>query len=322
MTRPALPDARRRLALQAAAAAGTALALPTARAQDFPKITFGYTAVTDFASVFVAVEEGLFAKRKLEVEPKFIPLNSTIPAAIQSDSLQLGGPTPSVFLQAVDGGLDHVVVAGGGTTSKTMTGIGLVAKAGAGIRTAQDCVGKRIGVPGLGAFLHVSFRAWLKQSGVDHKRVTFIEAPFPQHGDLLRGGSLDAVVTADPFMARILDAGTGYVASYYSTFLPDGQPTIVFAGKRSWVEANAGAVRAFQAAIQEAAAFMTRAGNEPKVRAAIGKYIKLPPEVLARTQISPPGPVIGERQLAYWVGLMKDQEMLKTDPAVARLIFK
>ena len=75
---------------------------------------FGYTAVTDFASVFVAAEEGYFKKRGLDVELKFIPLNSTIPAALQSDSLQIGGPTPSVFLQAVDGGLDLVLVAGGG----------------------------------------------------------------------------------------------------------------------------------------------------------------------------------------------------------------
>ncbi len=316
------PPLQRRRALQTLAAGAAALALPGARAQAFPKIVFGYTAVTDFASVFVAAEEGLFAKRKLEVEPKFIPLNSTIPAALQSDSLQIGGPTPSVFLQAVDGGLDHVVVAGGGMTSKTITGIGLVARSGAGIRTAADCVGKKIGVPGLGAFLHVSFRAWLKQSGVDYRQVNFVEAAFPQHADLLRGGTLDAVVTGDPFMSRILDSGAGYVASYYSTFLPDGQPTIVYAARRDWVNANATAVRAFQASIQEAAAFMVKPANNDRLRAAIGKYIKLPPEVLAKAQISPPSPIIVDKQLAYWVGLMNDQGMLKSTPDVGKLIFK
>ena len=323
MARSRHPHHDRRLALQSLAATAAALAVPgLARAQAFPKITFGYTAVTDFTSVFVAVEEGFFRKRNVEVEPKFIPLNSTIPAALQSDSLQIGGPTPSVFLQSVDGGLDHVVVGGGGVTSKSITGLGLVARAGAGIRTAQDTVGKKIGVPGLGAFLHVTFRAWLKQSGVDHKKVTFIEAPFPQHGDLLRGGSLDAVVTADPFMSRIVDSGMGYVASYYSTFLPDGQPTILYAARRDWAQANAAAVRAFQAGVQEGAAFISKPGNNDRVRAAIGKFIKLPPEVLAKTQISPPGPVVTDKQLAYWVGLMKDQEMLKGNLDLARLIFK
>ena len=310
----------RRTALSSLAAAGATLALP-AWSQS-TKIVFGYTAVTDFASVFIAAEEGYFTKRGLNVELKFIPINSTIPAAIQSDSLQLGGPTPSVFLQSVDGGLDHVVVAGGGITSKSGTGCGLVATAGSGIRTPQDCVGKKIGVPGLGAFLHVTFRAWLKQSGVDYKKVNFIEASFPQHGDLLRGGSLDAVVTADPFMSRIVDSGAGYVASYYSTFLAEGNPTIVYAAKREWVQKNAAAAKAFREAVQEAAAFMVQAKNDGKVRAAIGKYTKLPAEVVAKIQISPPGPLINEKQLTYWVGLMKEQGMLQTEPKVSTLIFK
>ncbi|MES2512423.1 MAG: ABC transporter substrate-binding protein [Pseudomonadota bacterium] len=310
----------RRTALTTLGAASAAMAFP-AFAQS-GKIVFGYTAVTDFASVFVAAEQGYFTKRKLDVELKFIPLNSTIPAAIQSDSLQMGGPTPSVFLQSVEGGLDHVVFAGGGITSKTITGFGLVAKAGSGIRTAQDVVGKKVGVPGLGAFLHVTFRAWLKQSGVDYKKVNFVEASFPQHGDLLRGGSIDAVVSADPFMSRIVDSGVGYVASYYSTFLEAGNHTIVYAAKRDWAQKNAAQVRLFREAVLEAATFIGQPKNDEAVRAAIAKYTKLPPAIVAKVQISPPGPTVSEKQMAYWVGLMKDQGMLQTDPKVANLIFK
>jgi NitT/TauT family transport system substrate-binding protein len=305
----------------AAAAALGPVALP-ARAQANTKIVLGYTAVTDFASAFVAAEQGFFAKRKLDVELKFIPLNSTIPAALQSDSLQVGGPTPSVFLQAVDGGLDLVVLAGAGVTSKAITGFGVVARSGAGIKNPQDFVGKKVGVPGLGAFLQVTFRAWLKANGVDYKKVNFVEAAFPQHGDLLRGGSIDAVVTADPFMARITDSGAGYVVSYYSTFLPEGNPTIVYASTRTWAKANAGAAKGFREAIVDGANFIKEPKNDAAVRAAIGKFIKLPPEVLAKAQISPPGPIVTEKQLAYWVGLMKEQEMLKGNPDLATLIVK
>lgn len=313
---------KRRTLLSVLAAASASAALPSRAQQSNPKIVFGYTAVTDFASVFVAAEEGYFKKRSLDVELKFIPLNSTIPAALQSDSLQIGGPTPSVFLQAVDGGLDLVLVAGGGLTSKTITGFGLVARAGSGIKSAQDCVGKKIGVPGLGAFLHVTFRAWLKDSGVDYRKVNFVEAAFPQHADLLRGGSVDAVVSADPFMSRITESGAGYVASYYSTFLPENNQTIVHAAKREWVAKNPATARAFREALVESAAFMQQPKNDAKVRASIGKYIKLPPEVLAKVQVSPPGPVVTDKQLGYWTGLMKEQDMLKTPIDVAKLIAK
>ena len=130
------------------------------------------------------------------------------------------------------------------------------------------------------------------------------------------------MVSADPFMSRITDSGMGYVASYYSTFLPEGQPTIIYTARRDWVEKNAASARAFQQAVQEAAAFIGKPANNDKVRAAIGKYIKLPPPVLAKAQISPPGPVVTEKQLAYWVDLMKDQEMLKGSPQPAKLLFK
>ncbi len=311
----------RRQVLSWSAAAVGAATLPV-QAQTPTKIVFGFTAVNDFASVFVAKEEGYFSKRGLDVEPKFIPLNPSIPAAIQSDSLQMGGPTPSVYLQALDGGLDHVVVGGGGMTSKSLTGVGFVARAGSGIRTAQDCVGRKIGVPGLGAYLHVSFRAWLKLNKVDPAKVNFVEVSFPQHSDLLRAGSIDGVVTGDPFMARILASGTGYVASYYTTFQPDGMPTILYTARRDWVAKNGPAVKAFQESIIEAANFIKKPANDAAVRAHIGKFIKLPPEILASMQLSPPSPVIVEKQLTYWVDMMNDQKMLKASPNVPSLIAK
>jgi NitT/TauT family transport system substrate-binding protein len=313
---------RRTLVAAAGLAPSTLLSTlmsPAAHAQG-SKILFGYTAVTDFTSVFVAAEEGFFKKRNLDVELKFIPLNSTIPAAVQADSLQIGGPTPSVYLQSVDGGLDHVVVAGGGATAKSITGFGLLARAGSGIKTPQDCVGRKIGVPGLGAFLHVTFRAWLKQSGVDYRKVNFVEAAFPQHGDLLKGGTVDAVVSADPFMRRVADTGTAYVASYYSTFLPEGLPTIIHTARRDWADKNPAQVKGFREAIVEAAAWMAKPANDGRMREHIGKYIKLPAEVIAKVQVAPAAPLVTAKQLDAWVAMMKDQEMLKTSPNTAALI--
>lgn len=318
---PSETSTRRRFMARGVASAA-ALAAPAFRARAATKISYGYSAVSDFASLFVAVDEGFFGKRGLEVEPRFIPLNPTIVPAIQSGSLHIGGPTPTSFLQSVEGGLDHVVLAGGGVLSKTYTELGLVAKAGAGIRSAGDCVGRKIGVPGLGALLHITFRQWLKTMGVDHTKVSFIEAPFPQHADLIRGGSIDAVVTGGPFMARILDSGAGYVAAYYTTFLPEGYPTIVHVARRDWVQQNPAAVKAFRDGLIEATAFLLRKENNARVRATLGKYLKLPEPVAAKMQISPPGPIVTLRQLQWWGGMMQEQGLLKTAPGYDTLIAK
>jgi NitT/TauT family transport system substrate-binding protein len=312
---------RRTLLHAGTSAAAAALAWP-ALAQQRTKVVYGYSAVSDYATVFVATDEGYFAKRGLDVEPKFIPLNPTISPGIESGSLQMGGPTPTSYLQSIDGGLDHVVIGGGGMLSKTYTEIGLLAKVGAGIRVPKDCVGKKVGVPGLGAMLHVTFRQWLKINGVDVKQVTFIEAPFPQHADLLRGGSLDAVVSGGPFMARIVENDIGYVASYYLTFLPEGYPTIVHVARRDWAEKNAGAVKAFRDGIVEAAAFIAQPKNDAKVREGFVKYLKVPAPAAAKMQISPPGPLVTTRQLQWWAEMMREQALLKDVPALDRLIVK
>lgn len=316
------PLATRREFAARGATLAAALLLPSVTAHAATRMTVGYSGVTDYVTMFVGVEEGLFAKRGLEIEPKLIPLNPTIIPGIQSGSLQAGGPTTPAYLLAVDAGLDHVVIGGGGTSSKRFTDVGLVARAGSGIRTPADCEGKKIGVPGIGALLHVTLRHWLKLNKVDYKKITFIETPFPQHADLIRAGTVDAVLTLGPFLKRIIESSAGYVVSYYTTFLPEGYPSVVHTVKREWAAENPAAVKAFRETLVEAAAFMAKPENDKRVRAAAGKWLKLPAEIAATMQISPPLPVVAAKHLEWWGSIMKDQNMLKTDIAYDNLIVK
>src|SRR5258707_3668797 len=88
----------------------TILAACPAHAQT--KIQIGCTATSDCASAMIAVDEGIFRKHGLDAEMTLIGINSNIPAAILSNSIQIGGPTSTTFLQAADGGLDLVAVTG------------------------------------------------------------------------------------------------------------------------------------------------------------------------------------------------------------------
>jgi len=73
------------MALAGTAPAGSALAQA--------KIQVGCTATSDCGSAMVAIDEGIFRKHGLEVEMTPIGINSNIPAAILSNSIQIGGPT-------------------------------------------------------------------------------------------------------------------------------------------------------------------------------------------------------------------------------------
>src|SRR5262245_26080523 len=81
-------------------------------AQAQQKVQIGCTATGDCESAMVAIDEGIFKRLGLDAEMVLIGLNSNIPAALLSNSIQIGGPTTPVFLQAADGGLDLVAIGG------------------------------------------------------------------------------------------------------------------------------------------------------------------------------------------------------------------
>ncbi|MDB5629476.1 MAG: transporter substrate-binding protein, partial [Tardiphaga sp.] len=184
-----------RLIVRLATAMLSALLLGAPQAGAQNKIQVGCTATSDCASAMIAVDQGLFKKQGLAVEMVLIGINSNIPAAILSGSVQIGGPTSTVFLQAADGGLDLVAVAGASVMGPTSNGnIAAFVRNGITIKEPKDFIGKKVGAPGLGAFLHVLFVKWLVEKGVDPKKVNFIEVTFPTQMDIIKSGGVDAVL--------------------------------------------------------------------------------------------------------------------------------
>ena len=190
---------------------------------------------------------------------------SNIPPALVAGSLQIGMSTATVLLQAVDGGIDLNVVAGATRMLKDNPTISLVVRKETQIKAATDVKGKKIGVPGVNSVADVMFRKWLKNNGVNLNDVTFIETPFPQMNDLLRAGTVDAVLAAEPIRSRIVDAGTGARAleEYYVAVSPDSILAFWIA-TAAWAKANPDVVRKFRECLVEGLAFIKSNPDEAK----------------------------------------------------------
>lgn len=296
-----------------------ALTVSQTQAQKPTKIRVAYTATSDFVSGFYAKEKGFFAKRGLDVEFQLIPLNSTMPAALQSGSIDLAGTTLPVFLQAVDSGLDLVAIAGSGITLPKHKNFGIVARTAVTIAKPEDYVGKRVGVPGLGAFLHVLFQNWLLEKGVDLKKVTFVEVSFPQMNDVLRAGNVDAVITGEPIMSRIVEAGNGKVVTYFNEVLKGEMPIIVYSSTGKWLKENPKAAKDFRDAVAEAVSVMRK--DEKEMRQVIGVYIKLPPKILETMPLNGDWRAeIPLESMSRWIEIMQRQNMLRTKLDLPKLI--
>ncbi|MBP7565578.1 MAG: ABC transporter substrate-binding protein [Burkholderiaceae bacterium] len=284
------------------------------------KIVYGFSASTAFANAFVAANEGIFKKHGLDVEMKLVPNSATTPAALMAGSLQIATPTAPNTMQAVDQGLDLVVLAGGGYYTKGMEDVAIIVRPDSPIKTAKDFEGKRVSTPGLNAFLHVLFRKWMAENGGDYKKVTFTENAFAQSIDVLRAGQVDGVLAVQPFLSRALETNTGRVVAFYIAALEGETQSGWHVASRKWADANPQQVKAFKAAIAEATEL---AAKDPSVvRKANLVYIPFPADVQAKFADPKFRAVITPDVVQNWNKIMMDQDMLKKPVDPARLIYK
>jgi NitT/TauT family transport system substrate-binding protein len=284
------------------------------------KITLGFSASTAFSNSFVAANEGIFQKHGLEVEMKLVPNSSTTPAALVADSLQVATPTAPITLQAIEQGLDLVVLAGGSYYAKGIEDVAIMVRPDSTIKTAKDFEGKRVATAGLNAFLHVLFRKWMSENGGDYKKVTFTETPFAQQLDVLRSGQVDGILAVQPFLARALEANLGKVVAYYIADLPGETLAGWYVATRKWVEANPKQAAAFAAAIREATELAQK--DKEIIRKANLKYIPFPPEVQAKFPDARYRAVVEAEAVERWNKIALEQAMLKKPVDPAKILWK
>ncbi len=300
--------------------AATALLVLPASSVWAQKIVFGFSASTAFANAFVAANEGIFKKHGLDVEMKLVPNSATTPAALMAGSLQVATPTAPNTMQAVDQGLDLVVISGGGYYTKGMEDVAIMVRPDSPIKTAKDFEGKRVSTPGLNAFLHVLFRKWMAENGGDYKKVTFTENAFAQSIDVLRSGQVDGILAVQPFLSRAQETNVGRVVAFYIAALEGEVQAGWHVASRKWADANPQQVAAFRAAIVEASALALK--DPAIVRKANLVYIPFPAEVQAKFPDPKFRPVITPDMVQTWNKIMQEQDMLKKPVDPTKLIYK
>ena len=276
--------------------------------------------VGENAPSFVAAEEGFFKAHGLDVTLVDVPFSTSVVQGLVSGSIEIGSPSAVTLTQAVDAGLDVVGIAGMSVTNHKGARAFILASAQSGVTDLAGLAGKKVAIAGLNGQIDVMLRANLKMHGVDPASMTFVELPFPAQPDAMKAGAIDATLTVDPFVGRIVDSGLGVIIGKASEETPEGITTALYAATSEWAKAHPEEIKAFTAALEDAAAFI--ASNPDKARADVGVYTKLPPPVLAMVPLATPDPKLTADHLAYWVNAMKDLGMVNKDLDPASLIFK
>ena len=304
-------------------AATIALSLECYPAIAATKIKLLYTAGDSFVESYVAADQGFFAARGLELELAAAQNGPVISAALEADSAQIGAPTPTVLLQADEQGLDLVIVASANFNPAPLPVLqeGLAAGADSGIKEPADLIGRKVALPSLGGTIDVLVKKWLQARGVDHHKIQWVEIQFPNMPGALRVGLVDAVAAVNPFYARILASKDGYGIGDFGAVTPPGTAVVVYAATRAWATANAAAVNAFRAALDDAKTFIENPANATAVRASIAKYTKLPPEAAAAIQIPVNlDPRATPQGMVFWIDASRELGLIKGNPDPASLL--
>lgn len=278
-------------------------------------LTLVYVPISAYSASFVAKDQGFFEKHGLNIDMKAAPGGTAPIASVVAGSAQITTTTPTQLLQAGEQGIDLVILAGGTYPTGLPHSNGIVARSDSRIKTPSDMVGKKVGIGGFGSIVDVLARSWVRASGIDDRKINWVEIQFPQVADSLRSGLVDAATDTNPFMASVISSGAAYEVVDFNSVAAPGALTVGYVASRSWTDANRDTVTAFRQALRDAASFIADSSHDDAIKAAIAKFTFLPPQAVGSVPISRSvGPDVTASALPFWIKASREQGLISGNP--------
>ncbi|WP_448003708.1 ABC transporter substrate-binding protein [Agromyces bauzanensis] len=161
----------------------------------------GVIPVTDIGPVYMAQQNGVFEDAGLDLTLQKAGSSTEIIQAMQSGQVQIGyGGTTGVF-QAVEGGVDLVIIAAASSTPEDPdNGINdLLVTADSPLQSAKDLEGKKVAVNAPGGYTQLLADIAVKADGGDPSKVQYVQMAVPDQPAALESGAIDSFVAGEPF---------------------------------------------------------------------------------------------------------------------------
>jgi NitT/TauT family transport system substrate-binding protein len=268
-----------------------ATTVPAPAAPEEPDITVAALPAVDLASLYIAQDEGLFARQGLHVRiEKIASSQAIINGQLQGQvDISAGSYVPYIAAQAAGARFDILAEASTlGPGSRA-----LVVNADSPITTVGQLAGKKIGLNGTDSIGTLLVSELLAQHGVSPKRVRFVTDPagFPAMPGELRDGVWAAAFLSEPYITVAAEQYGEQVLADLDQGALMNFPIDGYVATQAWAQRYPNTAAAFVRAIEQGQLLANT--DAAAVRAAMGKYDDLPPIVTAGIVPSryPIGPV-------------------------------
>ncbi len=283
-------------------------------------IKLGLLPFSESLAAVIADRQGYFKDAGITVESAKFDSGAIAVPVLQSGRMDIVLSNTVATFQAVEQGLDAVVLAPGAVvrTAPPDTTTAVMVRKGS-IKSPKDLEGKRIAVNVINSTAWLHAVAWLEKHGVDRTKVRFSEVPFPQMNDPLLGGQIDAIVQVEPFRSALMATGNADIIGWpYVETAPDTDITQYIA-LGSWAQKNHALAAKFVAAVTRGAQFA--ASNEAATRDINVQFTNLNPALKDKVLLPRLGTAINLKEMGHTIELMQKYGLLKSPVDLSKRVF-
>lgn len=250
------------------------LAAATASAQT-DKVTIGYSKLIISLPVFVAADQGLFAKNGLDVTLEEFETAQPLMDALVSGKVDVAGYTAyAITMNASLRAKKELYYLTSLVEDARHPISKLLVKKDSSLKSIADLKGKRVGI-----LPTVAYKLWMEailaKNGVDPADVTLQNVAPPMSAATLESGTVDALFTNDPAAAAVLKSGVGkelVTGAVVPEFLGSPFPFASFNIAKAYADAHPATVAKIVKSLDEAIA---RIDADPaKAKESMGKFVK------------------------------------------------
>jgi NitT/TauT family transport system substrate-binding protein len=290
--------------------------MASAGAQASDKVRLVVLPFLSQAPIFIALEEGHFAREGIEIERVSLQSSYLAVPGLMSGELDAAIPQASagLFNAIARGGAARYVAPG---VVLSPGGCSYTALYGSGITLAELANGsaRQVSVAA-DAIAFEGFLVDLMRRLPGAERLTFVhrEMPVQAQQAALASRALDLAFTGEPWLTRFDDARLGRIVAGAEQLLPDAQYTGLMLSRRLLVERpdlGQRFTRAFTAAVRQ-----YNEGKTPRNLDIVARGTRLAPDQLARSC----WPVIPADGRVRTEGLMQFQAWLLERRAIDRIV--
>lgn len=223
-------------------------------------IVVGYIPIVDCLQLYVAEGMGFFDAEGLKINKIAMKGGAAIAPALESGVVAIGWSNSVSIIIAHTKGFDFSFLTPGAVEMEVGHRThSLLVPSNSSIRQIAGLNGKKVAINTLGNVNELSILALAEMNGLDGKRISLVEVPFPNMEAALANNSVDAALVAEPFVTITLSHGSARCLEPSAhKALGDKFMVASWFAKQSWIEKNPSKALRFAKAVRKASEYISK----------------------------------------------------------------